>query len=204
MKLIVGLGNPGYEYVFTRHNIGWLIVDHIASLKNNNSPSMKFNGEFWMGTSRGTALLKPHTWMNLSGLSVREAFDFYKLNVEDILIICDDVALPFGKLRIRTKGSAGGHNGLASIICALGTTEVPRLRVGVGSKPGSGNMKNWVLGHFAENDRDELPSLMDKTSEAALIWAEDGIDKAMNVVNVKDKAPAKEKIVDVNKTQETL
>ena len=186
MKLIVGLGNPGFQYVYTRHNIGWLIVDHISSLKNAPPPSRKFSGEFWI--SQGTALLKPHTWMNLSGKSVREAFDFYKMDTtEDILIICDDVALPFGKLRIRTKGSAGGHNGVASIIGALGTMEVPRLRVGVGNKPGGGDMINWVLGHFSGDDRDGLPALLDRASEAALIWAEEGIEKAMNVANVKNK-----------------
>ena len=188
MKLIAGLGNPGYEYVYTRHNIGWLIVDHMASLKNLPSPSKKFGGEFWMaGTIQGTALLKPHTWMNLSGISVREVFDFYKMNTEDILIICDDVALPFGKLRIRAKGSAGGHNGLASIIGALGTLEIPRLRVGVGNKPDGGNMRNWVLGHFSNIDNDELPVLLDKAAEASLLWAEEGIEKAMNVVNVKNR-----------------
>jgi PTH1 family peptidyl-tRNA hydrolase len=182
MRLIVGLGNPGFEYVFTRHNIGWLIVDHVVSLKNAASPTWKFGGEFW-GASKGLALLKPHTWMNLSGKSVREASDFYKMNTEDILIICDDVALPFGKLRIRAKGSAGGHNGLASIIGALGTLEVPRLRVGVGNKPNGGNMRNWVLGHFANEERDELPTLIDKAAEAALIWANEGIEIAMNVTN---------------------
>ena len=186
MRLIVGLGNPGFEYVYTRHNIGWLIVDHILSLKNAGAPSRKFRGEFWMsGTSKGIALLKPLTWMNLSGLSVREAFDFYKMDAEDILIVCDDVALPFGKLRIRTKGSAGGHNGLASVIGAIGTLEIPRLRVGVGNKPVGGNMRNWVLGHFQEENKDDLHELIDKATEAVLIWAEEGIEKAMNVVNVK-------------------
>jgi len=186
MKLIVGLGNPGYEYVYTRHNIGWLIVDHISSLENASSPLKRFGGEFWLtGTTRGIALLKPHTWMNLSGKSVREVFDFYKLDVEDILIICDDVALPFGKLRIRAKGSAGGHNGLASIIGAIGTIEVPRLRVGVGNKPGGGNMRNWVLGQFSDNDENEIPALLDKAAEVAYIWANEGIDKAMNVANVR-------------------
>jgi len=186
MKLIVGLGNPGYDYVYTRHNIGWLIIDHILSQKNAGAPSRKFAGEFWLiGISQRIALLKPHTWMNLSGKSVREVFDFYKMNAEDILIVCDDVALPFGKLRIRTKGSAGGHNGLASVIGALGTLEIPRLRVGVGSKPTGGNMRNWVLGHFTDENKDEMPALIDKTAEAALLWAEEGIEKAMNIVNVK-------------------
>jgi PTH1 family peptidyl-tRNA hydrolase len=188
MRLIVGLGNPGFQYVYTRHNIGWLIVDHILSGKNAGLPSKKFGGEFWLTeTSQKIALLKPHTWMNLSGISVREVYNFYKMNIEDILIVCDDVALPFGKLRIRTQGSAGGHNGLASIIGALGTLEVPRLRVGVGNKPGGGNMRNWVLGHFPNEEIDEMPALIDKAAEAALIWAEEGIDKAMNVTNVKNK-----------------
>ena len=190
MKLIVGLGNPGFEYVYTRHNIGWLIVDHILSQKNAGAPSNKFFGEFWMiGTLNGIALLKPQTWMNLSGKSVREVYNFYKMEVEDILIICDDVALPFGKLRIRAKGSAGGHNGLASIIGALGTLEVPRLKVGVGNKPGGGNLRNWVLGHFPDDEKNEMSTLIDKAAEAALIWAQEGIDKAMNVTNVRNKEP---------------
>jgi PTH1 family peptidyl-tRNA hydrolase len=188
MKLIVGLGNPGFEYVYTRHNIGWLIVDHILSQKNAGAPSKKFYGEFWLlGNLQRMGFLKPHTWMNLSGKSVREVFSFYKMNIEDILVICDDVALPFGKLRFRTKGSAGGHNGLASIIGALGTLEVPRLKVGVGNKPDGGNMRNWVLGHFPDEERDEMSTLIDKAAEATLIWAEEGIEKAMNVTNVRNK-----------------
>jgi PTH1 family peptidyl-tRNA hydrolase len=187
MRLIVGLGNPGFDYVYTRHNIGWLVVDHILTHKNAGPLSKKFGGEFWMTGSHGIALLKPHTWMNLSGKSVREVFDFYKMSAEDILIVCDDVALPLGKLRIRAKGSAGGHNGLASVIGALGTLEIPRLRVGVGNKPTGGDMINWVLGHFPNEVKDDLPILIDKAAQSALIWAEEGIEKAMNITNVKNR-----------------
>jgi PTH1 family peptidyl-tRNA hydrolase len=188
MKLIVGLGNPGFEYVHTRHNIGWLIIDDILSRGNTGIPSRKFGGEFWLsGTSKRLALLKPHTWMNLSGKSVREVFSFYKMNAEDVLVVCDDVALPFGNLRIRAKGSAGGHNGLASILGALGTLEIPRLRVGVGNKPDGGDLRNWVLGHFPDEDKDKILALIDKAAEAALMWAEEGIEKAMNVINIRNR-----------------
>lgn len=189
MKLIVGLGNPGIEYFNTRHNIGWMVVDHLASLNGAGNAATKFRGEFWLvgGASFGFALLKPHTWMNLSGLSVREVFDFYKLELEDVLIICDDVALPFAQTRIRARGSAGGHNGIASVIGALGALEVPRLKIGVGGAPKGGDLRNWVLGHFSKEENAEMPKLLDKAAEAVSIWLKEGIARAMNFANVKPK-----------------
>lgn len=166
-----------------------MVLDHIAAQKDSGAASMKFGGEFRLigGASFGLALLKPHTWMNLSGESVREAFHFYKLEIEDVLVVCDDVALPFGQMRIRGKGSAGGHNGLASVIGALGSLEIPRLRIGVGDRPDGGNLKNWVLGHFSKNENEDMPKLLDKAAEAVSIWLNEGIGRAMNFANVRPK-----------------
>lgn len=192
MKLIAGLGNPGAEYAFTRHNVGWMVVDQLAALLASpgcpSSPSNKFGGEFFL--FRGVALLKPHTYMNLSGVSVRQVFDFYKMQCDEVLVVCDDVALPFGKLRIRAKGSAGGHNGLASVLGALGALEVPRLRVGVGGAPCGGEMRNWVLGHFHDEEADAFPELLARCADAVKVWLDEGISRAMNMVNAREKKEA--------------
>ena len=179
MKLIAGLGNPGIEYAFTRHNMGWLCVDHIVNNKNLGSPQNKFHAEFWK--ENNIIFLKPLTFMNSSGISISEAVNFYKINLSDILIIYDDMALPFGKLRLRASGSAGGHNGLISILGALGSIEVPRLRVGIGKAPG--DMINYVLGHFNEDEQKNLPDIADNVAEAVNIWLDKDIQKAMTLVN---------------------
>ena len=179
MKLIAGLGNPGEEYAFTRHNMGWLSVDHLAQRLGLGKPQLKFRGEFWR-TGFGV-LLKPLTFMNLSGQSVREAFDFYKLAPEDVLIVYDDLALPYGGLRLRAQGSAGGHNGLASVLGALGTLSVPRLRIGLGSGPDS--MVSRVLGHLTAEERELLPSVLDRVEEAVEAWLTMDVQKAMSKVN---------------------
>ena len=179
MKLIAGLGNPGTEYAFTRHNTGWLCVDHIVANKNLGSSQNKFHSEFWK--SDGIIYLKPLTFMNSSGIALGEAVNFYKINLSDVLIIYDDMALPFGKLRLRASGSAGGHNGLISILGALGSLDVPRLRVGIGKAPSS--MINYVLGHFNEDEREALPDVIDNVERAVNIWLEKDIQKAMTLVN---------------------
>ena len=184
MKLIAGLGNPGTEYAFTRHNMGWLCVDHFAVNNNLGTPQNKFHAEFWK--SGDVIFIKPLTFMNSSGISVSEAVDFYKIDFEDILIIYDDMALPFGKLRLRAQGSAGGHNGLISILGMLGDIHVPRLRIGIGKAPGS--MINYVLGHFNEDEREHLPDIVDKAEEAIKIWLEKDIQKAMTLVNAETKS----------------
>lgn len=179
MKLIVGLGNPGEEYAFTRHNMGWISVDHLVLRNSLGKPQLKFRGEFWRAAH--SILLKPLTFMNLSGESVREAFDFYKMAPEDVLIIYDDLALPYGKLRLRAQGSAGGHNGLASILGALGTLRIPRLRIGLGSAPGS--MVSRVLGHLNAQERDLLPAVLDRVEDAVEAWLSMDIQRAMSHVN---------------------
>ena len=179
MKLIAGLGNPGTEYAFTRHNMGWLCVDHIVNNKNLGSPQNKFHAEFWKDGN--IIFLKPLTFMNSSGIAIGEAVSFYKIDLSDVLIIYDDMALPFGKLRLRASGSAGGHNGLISILGALGSLEVPRLRVGIGKAPG--DMINYVLGHFNEEERNNLPAIVDNVERAVNTWLEKDIQKAMTLVN---------------------
>ncbi len=179
MKLIAGLGNPGAEYAFTRHNMGWLCVDFIAVNNGLGKPRHDFHGEFWKWND--VILLKPLTFMNSSGISVGEAVNYYKIDLSDILIIYDDMALPFGKLRLRAQGSAGGHNGLISILGALGDVHVPRLRIGIGKAPGS--MINYVLGHFGDDEREQLPEILSRAEKGINAWLEKDIQKAMTIVN---------------------
>ena len=179
MKLIAGLGNPGIQYSYTRHNMGWLCVDHFVQNHNLGSPQEKFHAEFWK--SGDNIFLKPLTFMNSSGLAIIEAVKFYKIALDDILIIYDDMALPFGKLRMRMKGSAGGHNGMISIIGALGDMNFPRLRIGIGKAPSS--MINYVLGHFEDSERELLPKITDIAQEAIETWLDYGIEKAMSKIN---------------------
>ncbi|GHV33769.1 peptidyl-tRNA hydrolase [Synergistales bacterium] len=191
MKLVVGLGNPGQEYAFTRHNMGFAVVDHIASAHSLGGPVSKFRGEFWR--DRDCLLLKPETFMNLSGLAVREAFDFYKMESADVLIICDDMALPYGQLRLRAGGSAGGHNGLASVISSLGTLDVARLRIGIGKSLSQNaqrqNTVNWVLGHLSKEEMEEFPAIIDHAAEGVEAWLTLDIDRAMSRVNLKKPSP---------------
>ena len=177
--------------------MGWMSVDHLVQRRGLGDPRLKFQGEFWRdgaGTSsqgNGLIFLKPLTFMNLSGASVREVFDFYKMEPKDVLVIYDDLALPYGKLRLRAGGSAGGHNGLASVLGALGTLEVPRLRIGLGSAPGS--MIGRVLGHLNAEERDELPDILDRVEAAVEAWLDSDIQKAMSKVNKPDDRPDKNK-----------
>ncbi len=179
MKLIAGLGNPGIEYAFTRHNMGWLCADFLAVNNNLGRPRQNFHGEYWKWND--VIILKPLTFMNSSGLAVSEAVNFYKIELDDVLIVYDDMALPFGKLRLRAQGSAGGHNGLISVLGALGDVHVPRLRIGIGKAPGS--MINYVLGHFDEHEREQLPDIVKRAEEAVNAWLDKDIQKAMTIVN---------------------
>ena len=189
MKLIVGLGNPGTEYAFTRHNMGWMSIDHLALRYALGKPQLKFRGEAWRAS--GSILLKPLTFMNLSGAAVREAFDFYKMVPEDVLVVCDDLALPYGRLRLRAQGSDGGHNGLASVLGALGTAQVPRLRIGLGR--GTEDMMARVLGHLSPQELDLLPGILDRVQTAVETWLTEDIQTAMSRVNdTEPGSPAKE------------
>ena len=190
VKLVAGLGNPGQEYVYTRHNMGWAAVDHWVLNRSLGKPASKFRGEFWK--DRDCVLLKPLTYMNLSGMAVREVFDFYKMVPEDVLVIYDDIALPYGQLRLRAKGSAGGHKGLASVIACLGTLEVPRLRIGIGDvdKNKAASRIGWVLGHLDGQEMDSLPDLLKNVEDGIDAWLSLDIERAMSKVNAK---PRKEK-----------
>lgn len=186
MKLIVGLGNPGYEYVWTRHNAGWLIVDSFVARLALHEPQIKFRGAYWgpaLCFDERVAFLEPHTYMNLSGLSVSEAVRYGNIELSDLLIISDDSALPFGRIRMRKSGSAGGQNGLKSILGALGTLDVPRLRIGTGSPEGKMEMKEWVLGKIPPEQRREWHRIEDAAWEALGLWIREGIDKAMTKAN---------------------
>ena len=186
MKLIVGLGNPGAEYAWTRHNAGWLILDSFVNRLALREPQMKFRGAFWgpvVHAGERISLLKPYTYMNLSGLSVIEAVRYQNVEPQDVLVVFDDVALPFGRVRMREKGSAGGQNGMKSIIGALGTLEVPRLRIGTGSPDPQIDMKDWVLGRIPQKQRAKWNAIEDMAWTALESWLSDGIQIAMSRVN---------------------
>lgn len=182
MFLIVGLGNPGREYENTRHNIGFAAIDIIAEKYNIDVNRTKFKGEYGEGFINGNKviLLKPYTFMNLSGESVREAIDFYKLT-EEVLIIYDDISLEVGRLRIREKGSAGGHNGIKSIINHIGTDVFTRIKIGVGAP--KGDLVNHVLGKFSKEEVNILKQTLDVVAKATEDIIANGAKDAMNKFN---------------------
>ena len=183
MFLIVGLGNPGSQYEDTRHNIGFKVVDNIAKEYNIEINRQKFKGMCGEGFINGekVILLKPTTYMNLSGESIREVVDFYKLSNEDILVIYDDISLDVGRLRIREKGSAGGHNGIKSIIAHLGTDIFPRIKVGVGQP--NVDLVNYVLGKFTKEEMEVLSESIDASTKAAKEIISSDVKTAMNIYN---------------------
>lgn len=183
MFLIVGLGNPGSQYEDTRHNIGFKVVDNIAKEYNIEINRQKFKGVCGEGFINGekVILLKPTTYMNLSGESVREVVDFYKLSNDDVLVIYDDISLDVGRLRIREKGSAGGHNGIKSIIAHLGTDIFPRIKVGVGQP--NVDLVNYVLGKFTKEEMEVLNESIDASTKAAKEIISNDVKTAMNIYN---------------------
>lgn len=184
MKLIVGLGNPGSEYARTRHNAGFMALDRLATRHGLSGARTRFHAGMIEGSIAGDkcVLLQPMTYMNRSGLTVGEAVAFYKLQLSDLLIVVDDVALPVGRMRLRAAGSAGGHNGLIDIERALGTAEYPRLRIGVDA-PGRVPQKDYVLGRFSPDQLFKLEPLLDVAANAIESWIKDGIAKAMTLYN---------------------
>jgi PTH1 family peptidyl-tRNA hydrolase len=186
MKLVVGLGNPGLEYENTRHNIGFMAVDRFLS--NNNIEAHlepKFQGILGSCTINGekALILKPVTFMNLSGESVIKVVNFYKIKVEDILVICDDLDSRFSRIRCRAKGSAGGHNGIKSIISHTGTQNFKRVRVGVGEKPARMDLADYVLGHFSKEDVPIMEDAFKDAADAVSIIISQDINAAMNKYN---------------------
>jgi PTH1 family peptidyl-tRNA hydrolase len=185
VKLIVGLGNPGKEYESTRHNVGFRVVDLLGRRWNIELLTEKFHAWFGSGeiADERIVLLKPTTFMNRSGQAVLAAGKFYQLELADLLIICDDVALDPGRLRIRKKGSAGGHNGLTDIIQRIGSDAFCRLRIGIGNAPGAVRTSH-VLGRFAENEAELMDQTIARAADAVETWARQGADTAMNRFNV--------------------
>lgn len=183
MFLIVGLGNPGIQYENTRHNIGFKVIDNIAKEYNIEINRQKFKGVYGEGFINGekVILLKPTTYMNLSGESIREVVDFYKLTCEDIVVIYDDISLDVGRLRIREKGSAGGHNGIKSIIAHLGTDVFPRIKVGVGQP--NVDLVNYVLGKFTDEEMEVLSESIDASTKAVSEIIKYDANTAMNKFN---------------------
>ena len=183
MYLIVGLGNPGEEYRGTRHNVGFDAIDIISKKYNIELNRVKFKGVYGEGFIDGkkVMLLKPTTYMNLSGESIGEVANFYKIPHEDIVVIYDDISLDIGKLRIRAKGSAGGHNCIKSIISCLGGDMFPRVKVGVGAP--KGNLVSHVLGKFTTEERTILNKALEASSEAAITIMTKDTNEAMNKFN---------------------
>ena len=188
MFVIAGLGNPTQKYEHTRHNIGFDVIAYLADQYNISVNTRKFKGLCGSGFVEGqkVTLLKPQTFMNLSGQSIREAVDFYKLNpAEELIVIYDDIALDPGYLRVRRKGSAGGHNGIKDIISHLGSQEFLRIRVGVGEKQESFDLADYVLGRFPAEERKKVDEAVRCAADAVGLMVQSRTDEAMNLYNKK-------------------
>lgn len=183
-KLVVGLGNPGSRYEATRHNIGFELLDRMAQSPPGANFSRKFDSLFAETEIdfRRVLLLKPLTFMNLSGRAVRQAAQFYKIEPQDILVVCDDLSLPLGKIRIRPAGSDGGQKGLRDIIAQLGTPDVPRLRIGIGDR-GPQDAADFVLSRFRPAEKTAIDDALISASQAVAVWVAQGIEAAMNRFN---------------------
>ncbi len=189
MFLLVGLGNPGPEYAMTRHNIGFLFLDHLAdrhglSLKGSKWQAATAKGVLWEAP---VLLCKPMTYMNRSGSAVGQVVRFYDLEPSRVVVIHDDLDLPFGRLKLVANRGAGGHNGIKSLIDHLGTKDFPRIRVGVGRPPGEATASDYVLARFASDEQRELPGLFARIEEAIERIIVDGLPAAMNVVNAEPR-----------------
>ena len=182
-RVVVGLGNPGRKYADTRHNLGFFVVDELARRTSAPTSRKRMQAEISETKLNGDrlVLVMPQTFMNDSGLAVREIVRWYKVPLEDLLIIVDDLDLPFGQMRIRARGSAGGHNGLKSIFQQLGTQEIPRLRVGIGR--GGNHAIAHVLSRFSPEEREALPAVIDRAADAVELCATEGILRAMDQTN---------------------
>lgn len=188
MFVIVGLGNPGKKYENTRHNAGFIAIDALADKYGISISEKKHKALCGSGVMEGNkvVLVKPQTFMNLSGESVRSIMDFYKIDPEeDMLVIYDDISLAPGNIRIRKKGSAGGHNGIKSIIAHAGTQNFMRVKVGVGEKPSGWDLADYVLGHFSDEDNVKLKEIMPDIIQAVTFMVQGDVDKAMNDFNAK-------------------
>ena len=188
MYIIAGLGNPGKEYENTRHNAGYEVIDALAEKYNISVLELKHKAMIGKGYIEGqkAVLVKPLTFMNLSGESLRMVTDYYKADAEqDLIVVSDDISLPPGQLRVRKKGSAGGHNGLKNIIKMLGTENFQRIRMGVGEKPKNYDLADWVLGHFNKEEKAAMEEATAKAVRAVELMLAEGADAAMNEYNRK-------------------
>ena len=183
MKMIVGLGNPGKEYENTRHNMGFIVLDNFAKSLGISIDKNKFNALYkdLFVAGEKVLLVKPLSYMNLSGEAIRAVMDYYKIDVKDIIIIYDDIALNIGKIRIRANGSDGGHNGIKSIISHIGTNNFNRIKIGIG--PQIGPSEYFVLNNFPKEQSEILKEVLDKSIDAAKSIMLDGIEKTQNKFN---------------------
>lgn len=184
-RLIVGLGNPGINYRYTRHNVGFMVLDEVAQRMGAGFQTEK-RWTSLLARSGAIFLLKPQTYMNLSGEAVQSASHFFKLPAAETLVVYDDVDLPFGTLRLRPSGSAGGHNGMRSIIARLGTDAFPRLKLGIaplGGRPAGHQLSSHVLGRFTEDERPALAEMIQRAADSVMHCLRFGLDAAMNVFN---------------------
>src|SRR5579872_7304751 len=181
--IVVGLGNPGARYHGTRHNVGFAVVDYLAAAPSAGRFQARFQAQVAELFEDGQKILlvKPETFMNLSGRSVRQVVDFYQVPLTGLLVVCDDINLPLGKLRVRARGTHGGHNGLRDIQTHLGTTEYARLRIGVDA-PGEDTI-NYVLGRFKPGEHDVIEDAIARAVQAVIVWAKQGVEVCMNQYN---------------------
>ena len=187
-RLVAGLGNPGRQYAGTRHNVGFMILDELASRAGTTfRHESKWDAE--VASTEGVWFLKPSSFMNLSGVPVRAFADFYKLPHDSVLVVLDDVALPLGRLRFRRNGGSGGHNGLQSVLNHFGTESVPRLRVGIGASEGSAGLTGHVLGTFAPAEKPLVERAITRAADAITTAQSAGLEAAMNQFNQLEEQP---------------
>jgi PTH1 family peptidyl-tRNA hydrolase len=185
MRLIVGLGNPGRRYERTRHNLGYAVLAELARRLTPGAPKSKFHGEVVEACLEGerVLLLSPVTYMNRSGMSVQAARDFFDLSNEQLLVICDDMNLPLGKLRCRPGGASGGQKGLEDVIRMLGTEEFPRLRIGIGQAPEGWDAAEFVLARFTQEESPQIEDAVSRAAEAVTLWVREGLGPCMSRYN---------------------
>jgi len=193
MKLVVGLGNPGKQYERTRHNVGWMVLERCCEKRGVEWPGKKklearyaFHG---LGKEQ-ICFVEPLTYMNESGQSVRQFLDFYQVEAPDVLVLCDEMQLPVGQLRLKPGGSSGGQKGLESVIRHLGTQQFPRLRVGIGMPPPFMDAADWVLGRFGGDDEKAIAEAVEKAADAVDSWVREGVEKTQQRYNAKPPRPA--------------
>lgn len=185
MKIMVGLGNPGKQYEYTRHNVGFDVIEELSRRFNIPLDQSKLKGLYGIGFYKGekVLLLKPLTYMNLSGESIRAVMDYYDIGLEDLLVIYDDLDLPVGKIRLRQKGSAGGHNGIKSTVAHLGTQAFNRIRIGIDRPQNGMSVPDYVLGKFHKEEQSQVQDVVQKSADACEAWLERPFIQVMNDFN---------------------